>query len=418
MKAFIVFVFAAFALFCVTSPLLAGGIDNKTNYSADYIRSLNRNAATDSADAVVYNPAGVMKMENGMYLELDLQYTALKEATNLIGGVEYESDKTDIVPALFALYKKDQWAAFAAFSIPAGGGSVEFEQGNATTTAIGAGLIENFMGAYDTITNQYLEGKSVYYGYTVGGAYAFNDICSVSLAARYVNAEKEGNGFVTLSGPYPTLYPDSPFAVDYEQDDNGLGFILGLNLTPSEDWNIGLRYESKTGLDLEYTVNTDTLDPLTPDPGGILPPTGFAESRDLPAVFGLGVAYTASPKVRIEADLTYYMNDDADWSDPKFSDVDNGFDLGIALEYTFSPELKGSVGYLLTQTGLDPDGLLPEWPELDAHSFAAGIAYEFNAAWTLNAGLSKTFYGDEITSSGVTLGKDLLLLGVGVQYKY
>ena len=141
MKEFFVFVFVACAVFFVTSPLLAGGIDNKTNYSADYIRTLNRNAATDSADAVVYNPAGVMKMEDGMYLKLDLQYTAIKEATNRIGGMEFESDATDFVPALFALYKKDRWAAFAAFSIPAGGGTVEFEQGNATTTGIGMGLI-------------------------------------------------------------------------------------------------------------------------------------------------------------------------------------------------------------------------------------------------------------------------------------
>ncbi len=413
MKKSIVFVFVLCAVFCMSSPLLAGGIDNKTNYSADYIRSLNRNAATDSADAVIYNPAGVMKMEDGMYLKLDLQYTAIKEATNRFSGMEFESDKTDIVPALFALYKKDRWSAFGAFSIPAGGGSIEFEQGNATTAGIGMAVIGGSGGYYSLpITNQYIEGKSVYYGYTVGGAYAFNDMCSVSLAARYINAEKEGNGFVTLSG----LLGDDTYAVDYEQDDGGLGFILGANITPSEDWNIGLRYETKTGLDLGYTVNRDDLDALMPP--GALPPTGFAEKRDLSAILGLGVAYTVSPNIRLEADLTYYLNEDADWSDPRFVNVDNGYDLGIALEYTFSPELKGSVGYLLTQTGLDPDGLLLEYPELDAHTIAAGVAYEFNSSWISNVGLAKIFYGDETTSSGITLEKDVMLLGVSVQYKF
>ncbi|MBW2321629.1 MAG: hypothetical protein JRF31_12510 [Deltaproteobacteria bacterium] len=52
------------------SSLFAGGIENKHNWSAEYVRTLNRNAATDSADAVVYNPAGVMKMEDGFYLNL------------------------------------------------------------------------------------------------------------------------------------------------------------------------------------------------------------------------------------------------------------------------------------------------------------------------------------------------------------
>jgi long-subunit fatty acid transport protein len=214
------------------------------------------------------------------------------------------------------------------------------------------------------------------------------------------------------------VYPDTTFAVDYEQDDSGLGFILGLNFTPSEAWNIGVRYETKTDIDLIYTINRDDVDVLTSDPGGILPPTGFIEKRDLPAIFGFGFAYTASPKIRIEADLTYYVNDDAGWSDPKFGGVDNGYDLGVALEYNFSPELKGSVGYLLTQTGLDPDGMLPEWPELDAHTISAGVAYDFNTALTLNAGLAKTFYGDETTSFDLTLKKDLILLGVGVQYRF
>ncbi len=414
MKRFVVFLSVVCAVSCVTFSLMAGGIDNRNNYSADYIRSLNRNAATDSADTVIYNPAGVMRMENGTYIKFDVQYTVLKDVTNTISGMGFESDVTDAVPLFVALYRKDQWAAFAAFSIPAGGGTVEFEQGNATTLGIGLELIPNFMGAYSTVSNHYVKGKSVYYGYTVGGAYAFSDVLSVSLATRYVKAEKEANGFVTLSG----LIPDGTYAVDYEQDDGGLGFVLGVHITPSEDWNIGVRYETKTGLDLEYTVNRDDVDSLTPDPGGILPPTGFVENRDLPGIFALGVAHKVSPKVRVEADLTYYRQEDADWSDSRFlNTVDDGYELGVSLEYTFSPKLKGSVGYLMTETGLDPDGLLYEYPELDASTFGFGIAYEINPKWTLNAGLSKGFYSDETTTSGITLEKDIILMAVGIQCK-
>jgi long-chain fatty acid transport protein len=60
----------------------------------------------------------------------------------------------------------------------------------------------------------------------------------------------------------------------------------------------------------------------------------------------------------LETNLTYYFNEDADFPDfPETSrdesDVDNGFDWGIALEYAFSETLKGSVGYLYTETGVD-----------------------------------------------------------------
>jgi hypothetical protein len=44
--------------FVCVSAVYAGAIDNKTNWSAEYIRTLNRNAATDYADIAAYNPAG------------------------------------------------------------------------------------------------------------------------------------------------------------------------------------------------------------------------------------------------------------------------------------------------------------------------------------------------------------------------
>jgi long-chain fatty acid transport protein len=126
--------------FSTVSTLIAGGIDNKGNLSAEYIRTLNRNAATDSADAVVYNPAGVVKMEHGLFLNASGQY-ALKTYTNTIGGTEYASDVPSIIPSVFGLYKKDKWAGFAAFTIPCGGGEVEYDNGNATSFALGQGFI-------------------------------------------------------------------------------------------------------------------------------------------------------------------------------------------------------------------------------------------------------------------------------------
>ena len=39
----------------------AGAVVNKTNWSAEYIRTLNRNAATDYADIAAFNPAGTVK---------------------------------------------------------------------------------------------------------------------------------------------------------------------------------------------------------------------------------------------------------------------------------------------------------------------------------------------------------------------
>jgi len=49
----------------------AGLVDNG-NQSASYIRTMNRNASTD-IDAVYFNPAGLTKLEDGLYLSFSNQ---------------------------------------------------------------------------------------------------------------------------------------------------------------------------------------------------------------------------------------------------------------------------------------------------------------------------------------------------------
>ena len=127
-----VFLCIVFLITASASPLFAGGIDNKTNWSAEWVRMLNRNAATDSADAVSYNPAGVMKMDNGLYLNATGQY-AMKDYSNTFNGTKYETDEPDFVPSLFALYKQDRWAAFGAVTIVVAGGKIDYENGDVTT---------------------------------------------------------------------------------------------------------------------------------------------------------------------------------------------------------------------------------------------------------------------------------------------
>ena len=121
--------------------------------------------------------------------------------------------------------------------------------------------------------------------------------------------------------------------------------------------------------------------------------------------------------------LTYYLNDAADWDDNPAAagdqtKKDNGYDLGIAIEYTFMPQLKGSVGYMFTETGIDEDDMSFEAPELDAHTVGAGLAYEARPGLNLNFGILKTFYQDETTSTGVKLKKDVIIVALGVQYKF
>jgi long-chain fatty acid transport protein len=415
MKKFLVCLCVAGLVVSSVSPLFGGGIENKHNWSAEYIRTLNRNAATDSADAVVYNPAGVIKMEDGLYLGLSGQY-ALKDYSNKYLGIEYDTDEPDFIPSLFSLYKKDKWAAYGAVTVVVAGGEVDFNEGNTMTYLLGKGLTLPFPnGLGGTLIDHYLKGESYFIGYTLGGAYEINDRVSVSLGARYVDAGREFRGHATLRG---TLLGDIKPAVDYEETGHGWGAIIGVNISPTEELNIGLRYETRTSIDLRTDVKKDTV------PGG-LPGLvdGSKRNRDLPALVGLGASYKINPKIKIDANFTWYINNDVDWDDNLVTigdetQKDNSYDIGIACEYTFNPKWKASVGYMYSEVGIDPDDMKVETPELNANSVAGGIAYKATPNLDLNLGMLYVFYKDSTTSTGIKYEKEATVIGAGIQYKF
>jgi long-chain fatty acid transport protein len=459
MKKLFVFLCVASLIAASASPLFAGGADNKTNWSAEYIRTLNRNAATDSADIVMYNPAGVMKMENGLYGNVSAHYIA-KDYNNRIDGIDFDQDEPSVVPGLFAVYKMDRWAGYFGVSNVLGGGEISYGQGNLTTLQIGLGIADLansnplLIGAagafgpgvyYTQFADQNLDGEQVGLGYTFGGAYQINDMFSVALAARYVDTTLEFKGSATvsaLSTPAALGGANDPLlaATDFEETADGWGYILGVNITPNDQWNIGIRYDSKIDLDYELDVKQDEIS----TPGGpitdlILPKFGRIKGqereRNLPAIFAIGASYQLNPKIRLETNLTYYLNESAGFDDipgtsRDESDVDNGFDLGIACEYAFTETVKGSVGYLYTKTGVDAENMTPWLPELDAHSLGAGAAWTVMPNMVLNFGIGHVFYQSDdfvysftdyagsTTQHQVEYEKDITFLAFGIQYKF
>ena len=376
-----------------TAPAYAGNVDNQNNYSAEWVRTLNRNAATDSADAAAYNPAGTVRMRDGLYLNLTGQYV-YKKYSHELNGTEYESDTPSYLPGVFGVYKNGRWAAFATYTIACGGGKVEYDAGTATTATIARWL---GLGNGD----RFLQADSYYHTVTLGGACALNGRLSVSLGIRFVDAELQKKA---SAGPYH---------LDYKETDHGWGAVLGLDFSPADKVNIGLRYETRTRLNLRTRVRRDDLGLLT---------NRSKRRRDLPAVVGLGMAYRISSRLRTETNLTYYMNGSAHWDDNPLSmpadesKKSDGYDLGIAFEYTFSPGMKASAGYMFTDTGLDPDDMCIEAPELNAHTLCGGLGLQIIPGLDINFGMAKVFYVGETTSYGLELDKDIYLFALGIQY--
>jgi long-subunit fatty acid transport protein len=68
--------------------------------------------------------------------------------------------------------------------------------------------------------------------------------------------------------------------------------------------------------------------------------------------------------------------------------------------------------------GIDPDNMSIETPELDADTIAAGVAFKPAPNWDLNLVILESFYKDDTTSTGIKLEKDVIIIALGVQYKF
>ena len=400
---------------CV-SAAHGGAIDNKTNWSAEYIRSLNRNAATDFADIAAYNPAGTVKLQDGLILNGSVHYIN-KQWTNVISGTDYESEEPSFVPGLFAVYNKGPLSFFGSLTVVAGGGKLDFGDGDWTTMQIFGYLSPSYTPL--SLPVMEIEGESFYLGYTVGSAFEVNDMLSLAIGLRFVDAHKEASGSISYTG--------LPEAVDlsYEQDGSGWGGIFGLNFAPNDKLNIGLRFETETAIKLDTSTDDNTTDTAT---FALLPyPVSFVmgkiddtlEPRNLPAILAGGISYWLTPKLRVETDCTYYFNENADWGGAE-DDVKNGYDLGIAFEYHFNDSLLASIGYLYTVLGVDPEDMLAENPELDAHTVGAGIAYAINENLLTNISIGNAFYVDDSYTPGpeVEFKKNNFFLAMGLEYRF
>ncbi len=417
---------------------IAGGIINKNNQSADYMRTLNRAAATDYADIAVYNPAGIMQMEDGFYGKLDVMYYN-KDYTNDVPGYgELSQDEPSITPGVFTVYKKKKWAGFLAFTIPAGGGELNYENGNARTVALANGVsdlinssLETYLGTsafnYNNIDDMALEVKqSTVYGFTIGASYAINDAWSIAVGTRYSTGTREFDGFATISAdtaiptnPYGITNDPQKLSINLEEEAEGWAGVLGVNFTPNDKLNAALTYISNTKMEYDMDVKRDTT---MPDGSSLAEGIGFPDGSqrriDLPAQLGAGVSYRFLPPLKVDLTYTYYFEKDANID--TYADEGNSWDLGISGEYTFNPAWKASLGYMLTRVDLDDDEQInePEEPKLGANAFAAGIVWSPTQRWAITLGGAYIMYDEVTDSEGIEYDKTVMNGSLGIQYKF
>lgn len=408
-------------LLVVTQLALAGGIVTNSNQSAQYIRSLSRNASTD-IDAVYYNPAGLTQLSNGWHLALYNQTIFQeKKVTNnfaTIADKEYIGKvNVPIYPDIYAVYKMDKLALSFGFGPNAGGGTAEFEDGLPSFELPVSQMPALISGMGIPTTgykaDMYFKGSSVFYGFQLNASYAISDMVSVAVGARYILAQNNYEGYlknIQINPTFPALGLDGSYMsaiqffnalstvnpaagayvakvadvdVDAEQSGSAITPMIGLYLKPSNKFNIGLKYELNTALELENKTAVD---------GSGMFPDGFTFRNDIPAILALGGEYLATDKLSAQLSFTYYFDKDADWNGREEWIDKNLWELGIGLEYNLSEALLISGGFLRTETGVKENYQSDMSNSLSSNTVGVGLRYTLSQALDLDFGLLYTAY--------------------------
>jgi len=464
----------AIILFMFAVPAVFGTIITNTNQSVMYFRLPARNASM-LIDAVYYNPAGVVHLDNGFHIAIHNQ--SIWQDKTVINDFPLSNNDTyvgevnvPIFPTFFAVYKKDKLAISFGFGPNAGGGTAKFDKGLPSferEVSLLPGLVSAPLafGGLGIPTTAYtvemgFEGKSVYYGFQGNISYAINDVFSVAAGARYIYAVTEYVGSLEniqinpllpqlgLSGEmmnaeqffnmvYPPLAPKvADKAVDVKQTGSAITPLLGLNIRPNESLNIGIRYEFNTQLEI---TNDTTVDDVARFPDE------FKFRNDIPAILSLGIEYAIAPQLRIMVSYHMFFDKSALWErldptytldpttipqvDPTIKQDDlvdsNSYDISVGFEYDITDSILISAGYLRTKVGITEDYQSDFSHELNSSTFGFGgrimltpnISLDLAGLYTTYTDASKTLQIPQPPLSFTeTYQRSNLALAVGIGF--
>ena len=445
--------------------LFAGSLDYLSNQSAKWMMTASKNASTDGADIVQYNPAGTAYLPEGLHVDLSGQtlfkYYKSKDVNfSGVAGAGISPTKetlkqdypTYILPNLYLVYNfgeigPGKLAAYLQAGIVAGGGELQWKNGTAGTTFLLNGIsATTAQQSFGTIVptgvrSQEFTASSIYYGVGVGVSYAFLDnMMSVSLGGRVVMAQRSFELEAAYAPPY-TL------GGKFDYDATGFTPIIGVNIKPTKELTLAARFEAQTALEFEYkqkrlggTLQTAAETALIG--AGIY--DGKKTRQDLPHIIGLGANYKLNDQLTIDLSGTLYLLSTANMGHVYNSGVDagetnkyfsTGWEVGLGATYKVLEQLKVGAGVLYTESGAKKKYLNDSKtvlnasanPSLDSIAIGLGGTYavlydvDFTLSFLWSHYLPENFSlspdNGAFTVSG-KYAKDVIDIGYGVSYKF
>lgn len=353
----------------LSSATYAASIDHIQTYTPEYLGNQAQNGMINKASAY-YNPAGLVHLENGTYVQLGGQL-ALGHEKMTYGGKEYKAQLVQPIPN-FALYKvEDDSALYWTFGALGGGGDLKYKDGVAGTAVIPDILAGMGLVGLNTDRSK-VEGSNLYIQNTLGKVFKVDEKLSLSVAGRAIYGSRTLKGDIYLDGKLLQKIDIHESAhMDSKRTAWGFGGQLGLNYKASDRLNLAMRYDTRIKLNFKAHGSEDKIDKLGAIIPSLKPELGFGDfypeysigtksRRDLPAILAAGMSYRVTDDWTVALSGNYYFNKDAkmDGNAKKISllgkeiksiepEYDNGWELALGTEYRLSPKwaVLGSINY-------------------------------------------------------------------------
>ena len=437
-----------FVMLIVSIPTFAGGLLTNTNQHVSFLRMLARGASID-IDGVYSNPAGLAFLPgDGLYLSLNGQsaYQTRNISTTFPlfpeeGNRRYYKGTASapFIPSFQGAYKKGDWTISGSFAVVGGGGKASFDDGLGMFDSMIMGNISQASGGQITPSmysiNSAMDGSQFIYGVQLGLSYKINDWLSVFAGGRmnYFSGGYEGFLTATVNSNIPNLGGTELAAIELDCDQTGWGItpILGADVKLGK-WNIGLKYEFLTNLNLEnktrkaevrasgVAMPDDELNPLASFKDGVNTPS------DIPALLTAAVGYEILPTLRASVEYHHFFDKDAGMANDKQDHLKHGtHEILLGAEWDVTKQLTISGGFQNTDYGLSDDFQSDISFSCDSYSLGFGAAIKMTKHLTMNVAYFWTNYKDykKVTESALglsatTYSRTNKVFGLGVDYKF
>ena len=460
-----------FTALCAMSFITAsaGGLMTNTNYHIAFDRMFARGATTE-IDAAYSNPAGLAWGHEGFQLSLNFQKPWQNRDIECIipGFLGSNFDKkyngvasAPIVPALFASYKKENWAFSTMIGIVGSGGFVKYDDGipmfEVPIRAMIAQTAQLTPDQYNYSAN--MKGKQYIYGAQFNITRKINDNFSAAIGFRANYYDGYNRGFVNAN---MTAVPANIDLIDLQLDciQRGWGFAPIVSFDYHDDnLTVSARYEFRTKISTkndtqklsiykagmespvdvkamaEQIGNTQTIAALSQVVGEdmaakVQPYLPDEETRyDMPSLLAVAVGYNFTPQLR--AALEYHFFDDrhAMMANDRQKTLEHGTNEFLAgVEYDINEKFTVSCGGQRTDYGLSDEYQQNTSFACDSWSLGLGGAWNINEKARLNVSYFCSLYSNYNKTQSNYQGTPYTgteiysrtnhVIGVGIDYKF